>query len=54
LPPPPLWPSIFSNVLFLSTTLSTGMISISLQMQLPLTSQSHGSILKDNDWIWVL
>jgi hypothetical protein len=33
----------------LSTTLSTGMTGISLQMQRPPTSQSHGSIQKENN-----
>jgi hypothetical protein len=39
--PPPL-PSIVWIVFFLSTTLSTGMTGISLHMQWPLTSESHG------------
>jgi hypothetical protein len=38
------WPSIFSIVLFGSTTLLTGMTSFSLHMQWPLTSQSLGSV----------
>jgi hypothetical protein len=33
----------------LSNTLSTGMTGIFLHMQWPLTSQSHGSILKENN-----
>jgi hypothetical protein len=36
------WPSIFPIILYKSTTLLTGMTSISLQMQWPLTSQLHG------------
>jgi hypothetical protein len=39
---------VYPIILFLSTTLSTGMTGISLHMQWPLTSQFHGSILKDN------
>jgi hypothetical protein len=35
---------------FLSTTLSTRMTGISLNMKWPLTSQLHGSILKENNW----
>jgi hypothetical protein len=37
-----LGPSIFPIILFLSTTLLNGMAGISLHMQSPLTSQSHG------------
>jgi hypothetical protein len=33
----------------MSTTLLTGMTSISLHMQWPLTSQLHGSFLKENN-----
>jgi hypothetical protein len=36
----------------LSTTLSTGMTGISLHMQWPLTSQSHSSILKENNCLF--
>jgi hypothetical protein len=43
-------PSIFWIILFLSTTLSTGMTGISLHMQCPMTPQSHGSFLKENNW----
>jgi hypothetical protein len=39
-----LGPSFFQIILFLSTALSTGVTGISLHMQWPLTSQSHGSI----------
>jgi hypothetical protein len=46
---PPPWPSLFPIILFLSTTLLTGMTCISLHMQWPLTSQSHGSLLKENN-----
>jgi hypothetical protein len=47
-----LWgssPPFFQIILFLSTTLLTGMPGISLHMQWPLTSQSHGSFLKENN-----
>jgi hypothetical protein len=40
---PPPQPCIFSINLLRSTTLWTGMTGISLHMQWPLTSQSHGS-----------
>jgi hypothetical protein len=40
---PPPRPSIFPIILFLSTTLATGMTGISLHMQWPMISQSHGS-----------
>jgi hypothetical protein len=41
---PPPWPSIFSEYSFcVSTTLLTAMTGMSLHMQWPLTSQSHGS-----------
>jgi hypothetical protein len=43
---PPPWPSIFPIILFLSTTLLTGMTGSSLNMQWPLTSQSQDSFLK--------
>jgi hypothetical protein len=43
---PPPWHNIFSIILFLFTTLFTGMIGISLHVQWPLTSHSHGSYLK--------
>jgi hypothetical protein len=38
------------RIIFLSTTLTAGMTGISLHMQRPLTSQSHGSILKENNF----
>jgi hypothetical protein len=38
-----LGPPLFPIILFLSTTLLTGMTGISLHLQWPLTSQSHGS-----------
>jgi hypothetical protein len=42
---PPQLPSIFFQLFFFgSTTLLTGMTSISLHMQWPLTSQLHGSV----------
>jgi hypothetical protein len=44
-----LGPQFFPIILFLSTTLSTGMTSISLHMQWPLTSQLHRSILNENN-----
>jgi hypothetical protein len=40
----------FRVILFVPTTLSTGMTGISWHMQWPLTSQSHGSILKANNY----
>jgi hypothetical protein len=43
---PPPWPYIFSDYSFWSTALLTGMTGISLHMQWPLTSQSHGSVSK--------
>jgi hypothetical protein len=46
---PATWPSIFPVILFLSTTLLTGMTGSSLHVQWPLTSQSHGSFLKENN-----
>jgi hypothetical protein len=39
-----LGPPFFPIILFLSTALSTGMTGISLHMQWPVTSQSHGPI----------
>jgi hypothetical protein len=46
------WSSLFLIILFLSTTLPIEMTGISLHMQRPLTSQSHGSILKENYWFY--
>jgi hypothetical protein len=47
---PPPWPSIFSNYsFFLSTPLLTVTCGISLHVQWPLTSQWHGSFLKENN-----
>jgi hypothetical protein len=43
---PPPRHSIFPIILFMSTILLTGMTGISLYMQRPPTSQSHGSTLK--------
>jgi hypothetical protein len=40
-----LGPPFFPIILFLSTTLLTRMTGISLHMQWPLTSQSHGSLI---------
>jgi hypothetical protein len=37
-----------------STTLLTGMTGISLHMQWPLTSQLHGSFLKENNSFFVM
>jgi hypothetical protein len=48
---PPPQPSIFPIILFLSTTLLTGMTGVSLNW--PLTSQSHGSFLKENNCFFV-
>jgi hypothetical protein len=48
--PPPPQPPIFPIILFLATTLATGMTGISLHMQWPLTLQLHGSIIKENNW----
>jgi hypothetical protein len=50
---PPPWPSIFP-VIILSTTLSTRTTGISLHLRWPLTSQSHGSVLKNNNRIFLL
>jgi hypothetical protein len=44
-----LGPLFFQSILFLYTTLLTRMTSISLHMQWPMTSQSHGSFLKENN-----
>jgi hypothetical protein len=49
----PLWPSIFRIILYLSTTLLTGITSISLHMQWPLTSQSHGNLMIDFTKLYV-
>jgi hypothetical protein len=46
-------PAFFLIILFLSTTLSTGMTGISLHMHWPLTLQSHGSIIKENNCFFV-
>jgi hypothetical protein len=48
-----LCPPFFLIILILSTTLATRMTGISLQMQWTLTSHSHGSILKENNWYFV-
>jgi hypothetical protein len=48
-PFPPPQSSIFSIIPFLSATLLTKMTGSSLHMQWPLTSQSHGSFLKENN-----
>jgi hypothetical protein len=50
---PPLQPTIFLIILFLSTTLLIGMAGISLHMQWPLTSQLHGSFLKESTLFFV-
>jgi hypothetical protein len=47
-------PSNFSNYSLLSTTLSTKMTGISLHMQWSWTSQSLGSIFKENNYFLVL
>jgi hypothetical protein len=44
-----LSPPFFPNYYFLVHHPATGMISISLHMQWPLTSQLHGSFLKENN-----
>jgi hypothetical protein len=44
----------FPISIFLSTTLLTGMTSISLHVQWPLNSQSHGSFLKKNNCFLML
>jgi hypothetical protein len=49
-----LVPPFFPLILFVSTTLLTGMTGISLHMQWPLTSLSHGSFLKKNNWCFVM
>jgi hypothetical protein len=46
--------SLFRIILFLSTTLLTRMIGIFLHRQWPLTSQSHGSFLKENYCFFVV
>jgi hypothetical protein len=38
----------FQIMIFMCTTLLTGMTSISLHMHWPLTSRAHGSFLKEN------
>jgi hypothetical protein len=48
-----LRPQLFPIILFLSTTLLTGMSGISLNMQWPLTSQSHGCFLKENNYFFL-
>jgi hypothetical protein len=47
-------PPFFPFSLFVSTTLSIGMTSIFLHMQWPLTSQSHGGILKEHKCFYLL
>jgi hypothetical protein len=54
----PLWLSSslslnFFDYFFLSTTLLTRMTGISFHMQWPLTSQSNGSFLKENNWFFI-
>jgi hypothetical protein len=46
-------PPFFTIIIFLSTTLLTRMTSVCLHMQWPLTSQPHGSFLKENNWFFV-
>jgi hypothetical protein len=48
-----LGPPFFPIILLVSTTLLTGMTGISLHMQWPLTSRSHGSFLKENNCVFV-
>jgi hypothetical protein len=48
----PLRPSIFSDYSF--SCPPPGMTGISLHMQWPLTSQSHGSFLKEKNWFLLL
>jgi hypothetical protein len=45
-----LGPTFFLILLFVSTTLLTGMTRISLHMQWSLTDQSHGSFLTENSF----
>jgi hypothetical protein len=47
-------PAFFLIILFLSNTLLTEMTGSSLHMQLPLTSQLHGSFLKENNWFFFM
>jgi hypothetical protein len=49
-----LGPQFFPIILFVSTTQLTGMLGISFQMQWPLTSQFHGSFLKENKWYFIM
>jgi hypothetical protein len=49
-----LGPPFFPIILFGSTTLLTGMTDISLHMQWPLTSQSHGSVSQREQLVFLL
>jgi hypothetical protein len=51
---PPPWPSIFSNYYFHVYHPVTGMTGISLHMQWPPTSQSHGRFVKENNCVFSL
>jgi hypothetical protein len=48
-----LGPPFFPVILFLSTTQLTKMTGSSLHMQMALTTQSHGSFLKENNWFFI-
>jgi hypothetical protein len=41
-------------ILFVSTTLLTGMTGISLYMQWSMASQLHDSLLEENNWFFVM
>jgi hypothetical protein len=41
-------------ILFLSPPLLTRITGSSLHMQWPLTSQSHSSFLKENNWVFIM
>jgi hypothetical protein len=45
---------IYPIILFVSSTLLTGMTGISLHLQWPLASLPHGSFLKENNWFFVM
>jgi hypothetical protein len=49
-----LGPPFFPIILFRSTTLSTGMTGITLHMQWPLTSLSHGSVSQREHFVFLL
>jgi hypothetical protein len=49
-----LGPPFFPIILFRSTKLSTGMTGITLHMQWPLTSLSHGSVSQREHFVFLL